>query len=171
MTDSHLPTVAASLTRLGLTGTRALAAWTAARARRRDVIALSGGLGAGKTEFARAFIRSRPGGEAATEVPSPTFTLVQVYDLDPPVWHFDLYRLSQPEEAWELGLEEALADAISLIEWPERLGPLLPRARLDIALAAGAAPELRDVTVTGTGDWAPRVDGLTPQALDEVLGT
>ena len=165
MTDSQVPAAAASLTRLGLAGTRALAAWTAAQARLRDVIALSGGLGAGKTEFARAFIQARPGGEEIVEVPSPTFTLVQVYDLEPPVWHFDLYRLSRAEDAWELGLEEALADAISLIEWPERLDTLLPQVRLDVAFGAGAAPEMRDVTVTGYGDWAPRVGGLTPEAL------
>lgn len=164
MTDS-LPAASASLARLDLAGTQALAAWTAARARLRDVIALSGGLGAGKTEFARAFIQARPGGEAVGEVPSPTFTLVQTYDLVPPVWHFDLYRLTRAEDAWELGLEEAFADAISLIEWPERLGPLLPAARLDVAFATGSTADSRDVTVTGYGDWAPRLDGLTAGAL------
>src|SRR5579863_5323493 len=102
MPDSELPMAVASLPRLDLSGTQAVAAWAAARARHRDVVALSGGLGAGKTEFARAFIHARPGGDAVTEVPSPTFTLVQVYDLSPPVWHFDLYRLTRPDDAWEL---------------------------------------------------------------------
>ena len=165
MADSPLPTASASLARLDLAGTQALAAWTAARARIRDVIALSGGLGAGKTEFARAFIHARPGGEAVTEVPSPTFTLVQTYELTPPIWHFDLYRLSRPEDAWELGLEEAFADAISLIEWPERLGDLLPQVRLDVAFASADAAAARDVILTGYGDWARRLDGLTAGAL------
>lgn len=165
MTDSPLPAASASLARLDLAGTQALAAWAAARARVRDVIALFGALGAGKTEFARAFIHARPGGEAVTEVPSPTFTLVQTYDLAPPIWHFDLYRLSQPDEAWELGLEEAFAEAISLIEWPERLGSLLPPTRLDVEFATGADADTRDITLTGYGDWAQRLDGLTAGAL------
>jgi len=165
MPDSQRPRTAASLPRLDLAGTQALAAWTAAQARIRDVVALTGGLGAGKTEFARAFIHARPSGETVSEVPSPTFTLVQVYDLSPPIWHFDLYRLSRPEDAWELGFEEALADAIALIEWPDRLGALLPPDRLDVELAAGPQADSRDVTVTGHGDWAPRLAGLSAEAL------
>src|SRR6266700_1981101 len=104
--------------------TAALAARIASLARPGDVIALKGELGAGKTSFARAFIRARNGREA---VPSPTFTLVQTYELPGgAVWHFDLYRLHSPEEAWELGIEEAFHAGIALIEWPERLGSLLP---------------------------------------------
>jgi tRNA threonylcarbamoyladenosine biosynthesis protein TsaE len=146
-----------------LAATARLAAALAARARVGDVIALSGGLGAGKTAFARAFIRARRGGEAAGEVPSPTFTLVQVYDLpDVAVWHLDLYRIKHPEEAFELGLEEALAEAITLIEWPERLGTLLPADRLDLALGPGATPDERRAVLTarGTGDWAARIADL-----------
>ena len=150
-----------SLKLADLAATRAFAAQVAARARIHDVIALSGGLGAGKTEFARAFIRARPGGETVTDVPSPTFTLAQVYDLSPPVWHFDLYRLARPEDAWELGLEEALADAISLIEWPERLGALLPEEHLGIELALGPSAESRRAELTAHGDWASRLEGLT----------
>src|SRR5229473_206998 len=112
--------------------TAALAARIAARARPGDVIALKGELGAGKTSFARAFIRARGGDEA---VLSPTFTLVQTYELpSAAVWHFDLYRLRSPEEAWELGIEEAFHAGIALIEWPERLGPLLPARHLLVAL-------------------------------------
>src|SRR5579885_856275 len=114
MTDSQAFATAA-LTLADVSATADLAGRIAAEARAGDVIALWGDLGIGKTEFARAFIRARPGGHAAVEVPSPTFTLVQVYDLSPPVWHFDLYRLERPDEAWELGLEEAFAEAISLI--------------------------------------------------------
>ena len=110
--------------------TAALAARIAALARAGDVIALEGELGAGKTSFARAFIRARGSDEA---VPSPTFTLVQVYEIgDVPIWHFDAYRLRDPDEAWELGIEDAFRDGISLIEWPERLGHLLPARRLRI---------------------------------------
>src|SRR5579884_1615816 len=111
--------------------TTALAARLAEQARPGDVIALRGDLGSGKTTFARAFIRALGGGE---EVPSPSFTLVQLYELAAAtVWHFDLYRLRSPEEAWELGIEEAFAGGIALIEWPERLGALLPERRLDDA--------------------------------------
>src|ERR1700688_5301802 len=110
--------------------TAALAAHIAALARPGDVIALKGELGAGKTSFARAFIRARGGDET---VPSPTFTLVQVYDLpDGAVWHFDLYRLRQPGDAWELGIEDAFRDGISLIEWPERLGTVLSALRFAV---------------------------------------
>ena len=106
------------------------------------MIALKGELGAGKTTFARAFIRARGGGEA---VPSPTFTLVQIYEIgDVPIWHFDAYRLRDPDEAWELGIEDAFRDGISLIEWPERLGPLLPARRLaDNAVRRRLRPNAR----------------------------
>jgi tRNA threonylcarbamoyladenosine biosynthesis protein TsaE len=144
-----------------LAATAQLAAALAARARVGDVIALSGGLGAGKTAFARAFIHARRGGDGVSEVPSPTFTLVQIYDLpDGAVWHLDLYRIKHPEEAFELGLEEALAEAITLIEWPERLGTLLPAARLDLALVPGEAPDARRAVLTPHGTWAARIADL-----------
>jgi tRNA threonylcarbamoyladenosine biosynthesis protein TsaE len=144
-----------------LAATAGLAKALAARAVLRDVVALWGGLGAGKTTFARAFIQARPGGDAVTEVPSPTFTLVQVYELpDAPVWHFDLYRLTNAEDAWELGIEEALATGISLIEWPDRLGGLLPAERLDVELQAGAEPTARKARLRGRGGWANRLSGL-----------
>ncbi|MCY3827896.1 MAG: tRNA (adenosine(37)-N6)-threonylcarbamoyltransferase complex ATPase subunit type 1 TsaE [Rhodospirillaceae bacterium] len=128
----------------------ALAHALAACAARGDVIALSGPLGAGKTTFARHFIRSyaqRRGG-AAEEVPSPTFTLVQLYGFgDDAVWHIDLYRIGAPEELWEIGFEEALAGGICLIEWPERAGPLLPDRRIDIALEHTGDPARRRISV------------------------
>ena len=134
--------------------TAALAAAIASRARAGDVIALKGELGAGKTTFARAFILARGGGE---EVPSPTFTLVQLYDLDPAIWHFDLYRLDQPGEAWELGIEEAFVSGISLIEWPERLGTLLPRRRLLITLDFADRPQARRAAFDAGGEWQARL--------------
>ena len=100
------------------------------------VILLKGELGAGKSTFARALIQALCG--ADTEVPSPTFTLVQTYEAPQFVlWHFDLYRLNHSEEIYELGIEEAYASGVCLIEWPERLGPYLPKAYLEIELSYG----------------------------------
>ena len=137
-----------------------LAARLARSARKGDVIALRGELGSGKTTFARAFIRARLG--ESTEVPSPTFTLAEIYggDSDLPIWHFDLYRLSGADEARELGFEEAVADGVSLVEWPERLGALLPAERLELAFAAGPTPESRKVAVTASPAWRARVEEL-----------
>src|SRR4051812_47522145 len=89
-----------------LAATEALAGWVAARVAAGDVIALWGGLGAGKTAFPRPFIPARRGGDGVPEVPTPPFPLVQPSDLAPPVWHFDLYRLTRADEVWELGLED-----------------------------------------------------------------
>ena len=104
-----------------------LGATLAARLRIGDVVGLKGELGAGKTTLARAILRAAAE-DARLIVPSPTFTLVEVYDTPRgAIWHFDLYRLEAPEQVYELGWEEALADGVVLLEWPERLGPLLPQ--------------------------------------------
>jgi len=141
--------------------TAALAARIAGVARPGDVIALNGELGAGKTSFARAFIAARGGRDA---VPSPTFTLAQAYELaDATVWHFDFYRLRDPEEAWELGIEDAFPDGISLIEWPERCAALIPRRRLEISLVPGATPSARRAILDpgdDSGGWAARLAGI-----------
>src|SRR6516162_10934706 len=139
--------------------TAAFAARISALAATGDIIALKGDLGAGKTTFARGFIRARGGTE---EVPSPTFTLVQIYDLGSAVvWHFDLYRLKSPEEAWELGIEDAFSEGISLIEWPERLGPLLPRRRLEIEFLFGDQPHSRRALIAAGESWQNRLAGIT----------
>jgi tRNA threonylcarbamoyl adenosine modification protein YjeE len=91
------------------------------------VVGLTGDLGAGKTTLARAIIRAAAA-DPDLIVPSPTFTLVEVYDTPRgSFWHFDLYRLDDPQQVYELGWEEALAEGIVLLEWPERLGRLLPK--------------------------------------------
>ena len=147
--------------------TGALAARLAAVARPGDIIALAGDLGVGKTSFARAFIRARA--DTREEVPSPTFTLVQVYQTGrqtggAAIWHFDLYRLGAAEEAWELGIEDAFGTGISLIEWPDRLGPLLPRRCLEIALSFGDRGEARRAVVCGAAEWRARLAGMAADA-------
>jgi tRNA threonylcarbamoyladenosine biosynthesis protein TsaE len=139
-----------------------LATRLAALLRAGDMVALQGTLGAGKTALARALIRfllKNP----QEEVPSPTFTLVQMYDApDFTLWHFDLYRLAEEErDVLELGWEEARRGGVALVEWPERLGGLLPPDRLEINIDFGTqkdgSEEARDITLTGYGTWAGRL--------------
>jgi tRNA threonylcarbamoyladenosine biosynthesis protein TsaE len=136
--------------------TAALAVRLAALVRPGDVIALKGELGAGKTSFARAFIRTRAGRDE--EVPSPTFTLVQTYELpELTIWHFDGFRLRDPDEAWELGIEDAFRDGVSLIEWPERFGAAIPKRRLHLTFEQGAAPDARRAIIDAGPEWAERL--------------
>ena len=140
-----------------LAETERLAQRLAPRAAPGDVIGLCGPLGSGKTAFARAFIRARLG-RAGEEVPSPTFTLVQLYEhAVGTIWHFDLYRLDGPKDAYELGIEDAFSHAISLIEWPEKLGDLLPGDRLDVRLAPEEDEGARIITIAPHG---PRSEAL-----------
>lgn len=149
--DMDLPSEAATVS---------IARRLAAVARSGDVIALNGDLGAGKTSFARGFIAALTG--RAEEAPSPTFTLVQTYDsARGTIWHFDFYRLARPDDALELGLEDALADGITLIEWPERIAGLLPKERLDLKLSFTPGNDnSRHLHLAGHGDWAPRLQAV-----------
>jgi tRNA threonylcarbamoyl adenosine modification protein YjeE len=127
-----------------------------------DVLTLSGDLGAGKTTFARAMIRYLAGDETV-EVPSPTFTLMQTYELPRfPVVHADLYRVSGSAELAELGFDDVPEGAVVVVEWPDRAAGFLPADRLDVTLtlAPKLKPEFRHARVTGYGTFATRVDRI-----------
>jgi tRNA threonylcarbamoyl adenosine modification protein YjeE len=137
--------------------TKTLATELAKITQKGDIFLLEGDLGAGKTTFARFFIRSFLGDDI--EIPSPTFTLVQTY-ITPQflIWHFDLYRIEDEDDLRELGLEEALYSGISLIEWPERLGSHKP-ARC-ITFKFEMKEDTRQVTLETFGYWEARFDSL-----------
>ncbi len=140
-----------------LAATEALAAALARLARSGDAVLLDGPLGAGKSAFARAFLRAAAG-DPALDVPSPTFTLVQEYETRlGPIHHFDLWRLDGPAGLEELGWDEA-RDGIVLVEWPDRLGYLRPAGALTLTLAPGRSEESRLATLV----WRdPRLDALS----------
>ncbi len=125
-----------------------------------EAVLLYGPLGMGKSTLARGLIRAltRPG----EDVPSPTFTLVQFYPAMPPVAHFDLYRLTRPEEAVEIGLDEALDDGCAIIEWPERLGddPSAWVGHDVLRIALAEAGTGRVATVSGAGAWESKLKDL-----------
>lgn len=136
--------------------TAALGAHLAALLAPGDVVTLSGPLGAGKTALARAVLHAA--GHRG-EVPSPTFAIVQPYDeLDPPIWHCDLYRLEAPDELDELGLDSVLEEGALLVEWPERAGaaawPQALRLRLDV-LDDGSRALTWEVPAAWEGRWPP----------------
>jgi tRNA threonylcarbamoyl adenosine modification protein YjeE len=127
-----------------------------------DLVTLAGDLGAGKTTFARALIRYLAGDETI-EVPSPTFTLMQTYELPRfALVHADLYRLAGAAELAELGFEDLPEGAVVLMEWPDRAAGLLPSDRLDITftLAPALGPEGRNARFTGYGSFAPRAERI-----------
>jgi tRNA threonylcarbamoyl adenosine modification protein YjeE len=127
-----------------------------------DMVTLSGDLGAGKTAFARALIRHLADDETL-DVPSPTFTLVQTYALPRiSVVHADLFRVGQASELTELGVDEAAADSVVLLEWPDRAAEALPPDRLDIAftLAPHLGPNQRQAELTAHGSFVPRLERL-----------
>ena len=121
-----------------------------------DVVCLRGELGAGKTSLARGAIESLCD---VDEVPSPTYTLVQTYSAPTfDIWHFDLYRLEEPGDVWELGIEEALDDGVCLIEWPERIEGLLSGTELNIVITF--TDDGREALVSGASSWEGRLDEL-----------
>src|SRR5271169_5788859 len=151
--------------------TRALVVDIAAALMPGDLVTLSGDLGAGKTTFARALIRHLAG-DQRVEVPSPSFTLMQAYELPRfTLLHADLYRLSGPGELAELGFEDAPEGAVTLLEWPDRAAGSLPADRLDIALTLSPAqgPSFRHARVTGYGSFAPRAERI--QTIRHFLDT
>jgi tRNA threonylcarbamoyl adenosine modification protein YjeE len=150
------------LTLPDLAATEALARLIALELKPGDLVALSGGLGAGKTTFARALVRALAD-DRTLEVPSPTFTLMQVYETRAgSVVHADLYRLAGPLELTELGFDEIAERAITVVEWPERGDGVLSRTRLAVALDldTGKSPDARTAVLTGTGAFAPRLARL-----------
>lgn len=133
-----------------------------------DVLLLEGPIGAGKSHFARALILGRLAAVGQTdEVPSPTFTLVQTYDAGGlEIWHADLYRLTHADEAMELGLTEAFATALCLVEWPDRLGPDVPEDALRLRFAYGGTPDARQLTLSGGPRWAGVLAALGQAGAD-----
>jgi N-acetylmuramate 1-kinase len=153
--------------------TRALAQELSGMVGAGDLVTLSGDLGAGKTTFARALIRCLAG-DPELETPSPTFTLMQVYETDAfPIVHADLYRVKDACELAELGWDEAAEGALVLVEWAERAGSALSADRLDVALHADArrGVDFRRAEIVGHGDAARRLIRLRgAQALLERCG-
>jgi tRNA threonylcarbamoyl adenosine modification protein YjeE len=142
--------------------THRLAMDVAAALERGDLVTLSGDLGAGKTTFARALIRCLAGDDKI-EVPSPTFTLMQTYELPRfPLVHVDLYRLTNAAELTELGFDDLPEGAVVLIEWPDRAAGLLPSDRFDISfmLEPSLGPEVRNARCVGYGNFAARADRI-----------
>lgn len=133
--------------------TAAFASAVAPRLGPGDTLLLEGHVGAGKSFFARALIhaRQRLAGVPQEDVPSPTFTLVQTYSVaGTEIWHADLYRLSSPDEVFELGLDAAWETAICLIEWPDRLGEDTPDSAATLAFEMGDTETARFLTISGT---------------------
>lgn len=144
--------------------TQALGRALAPLLRHGDVVALRGDLGAGKTTLARSIIQTLLGHDDL--VPSPTFTLVQHYNAPGNllIAHYDWYRVKQPDEVWELGFEDDLAHAITLVEWPERAPSCLPPRALTLSWHENPVGS-RHVALSGTSFWAARLETLPDLAV------
>lgn len=134
-----------------------------------DALLLEGPIGAGKSHLARALIRARLG-NPDEDVPSPTFTLVQTYDADPPIWHADLYRLGHPDEVMELGLNQAFRSAIALVEWPDRLGKDAPKDAIRIRLSLQGEGRQAEVCWTNRPALGKALRGLAADLFLARLG-
>ncbi len=151
--------------------TARLAEWLAPQLGPGDVLLLEGEIGAGKTHFARSLIQARLSADGRHEdVPSPTFTLVQVYEAgETEIWHSDLYRLTSADEAIELGLLDAFETAICLVEWPDRLEDLAPPKALSLRFLPGSQPDSRVLALSFTDlRWAVLIDALQLERLRDV---
>ena len=134
-----------------------------------DLVTLSGDLGVGKTTFARALVRHIVE-DPELDVPSPTFTLMQLYDAPAfPIVHADLYRIRSASELAELGWDEAADGALLLVEWAERIGDALPADRLDVTLSIDPdhPQTARNAVVTGFGHFSARI--AQTQAVESLL--
>lgn len=157
MTATTLP-LSATIRLADADATARFATWMAPRLSAGDCLLLQGPIGAGKTHFARSLIQHLLAKQGlAEDVPSPTFTLVQTYQAGGlEIWHCDLYRLTHASEALELGLDEALDQALCLIEWPERLGRFAPTTALSLTFAPDKADDSRSLTAQATAArWQP----------------
>jgi len=145
--------------------TTAFAARLAAKLTPGDIVLLEGPLGSGKSHFARSVIHAlqAAAGQPPEDVPSPTFTLVQTYVAGTTeIWHADLYRLSSPDEVFELGLEDAWQTAICLIEWPDRLGDAAPDGAVTLTFAHTDDDDTRTLVITGA-------DGALRTKIEDAL--
>ncbi|SMP06402.1 tRNA (adenosine(37)-N6)-threonylcarbamoyltransferase complex ATPase subunit type 1 TsaE [Shimia sagamensis] len=140
--------------------TQALAIQISATLSAGDVLLLEGPIGAGKTHFARSLIQALL--PVQEDVPSPTFTLVQVYDgPESEIWHADLYRLSAPDEVVELGLTDAFEEAICLVEWPDRLAELAPENALYLRFDVSKQAEHRQLTISwASPHWSKKLERI-----------
>lgn len=137
-----------------------LARKLASLCRRGDVLALKGEVGAGKSTFARAFVR-KFAGRSVLDVPSPTYTLAQRYSSQkplPPVWHIDLYRLKKRSELRELGIEDAIEEGIVLVEWPDKMERLFPPSMLMLLFSQGKDEKERTIVIKGDKSWEARLN-------------
>lgn len=154
----------------GPEATAALARWLAPCLRGGDVLLLSGPIGAGKSHFARALISTLLEAAGTSEdIPSPTFTLVQTYEAAGlEIWHADLYRLGHPDQILELGLDEAFATALCLVEWPDRLGSLTPPDALHVSFGNGPDETARLLRFTAEAPrWATVLAALPESPGDD----
>jgi tRNA threonylcarbamoyl adenosine modification protein YjeE len=137
-----------------LAATTGVARTIAPRLQKKDVLALEGPLGAGKTTFVRALLQALDDG--IRDVPSPTFTLVQLYETPLfPVYHFDLYRLKNEDELDELGWDDARGEGVMVVEWPEHAGKRMPKDHLLLRFAITASQ--RSLNLEARGTWIPRL--------------
>tara|TARA_R110002096_G_scaffold309403_4_gene504013 strand:- start:44998 stop:45468 length:471 start_codon:yes stop_codon:yes gene_type:complete len=146
-----------------LSKSRLLASRLSALLKTGDILAFEGNLGTGKTEFCRAIIHALGYDE---DVPSPTFNLLQIYEPSiedlktPAVWHMDLYRLENAQDVFELGIEDGFDSAVTMIEWPERMGNYLPAEHLKITLSHGDNEGSRYISFDGDPSWEQRIKEL-----------